>query len=96
MVHNEENIIVDCEVSTMVPDDVPDLLIPDVDVVNNVIVQAVPFMNRLSDFDSSSDVFEILTSPDAPFFQISSIGTMVSNVERNRGYFTSRFRATLR
>lgn len=76
LTNGEENVIVDAEIITSDPDDVSEIIIPDNENINNIVIQTSSFTNLLSELESSSDILEITTSPDPPFLQISSIGTM--------------------
>lgn len=63
----------------MEADDLAELSLADECTLNNIVVNSNQFVNLLAELDSSADVFELFTSPDAPFFKICTIGILVIN-----------------
>lgn len=76
LIHSEENITADCDIKTMEADDLAELSLADECTLNNIVVNSNQFVNLLAELDSSADVFELFTSPDAPFFKICTIGIL--------------------
>lgn len=80
MTHSEENITADCEIRTLEAEELAELSLADECTLNNIVVNANQFVALLSELDSTSDIFELLTSSEEPYFRISSIGSTVSEL----------------
>ncbi|XP_018321800.1 cell cycle checkpoint protein RAD1-like isoform X2 [Agrilus planipennis] len=76
--HQEENIIVDCEIKTMdVEDEFPDVNLAEECNLNNVVLNAGHFVEILSNIDHNSDELELFLSPEPPYFRITTYGVLV-------------------
>uniref|UniRef100_A0A1B6GZS0 Cell cycle checkpoint protein RAD1 n=1 Tax=Cuerna arida TaxID=1464854 RepID=A0A1B6GZS0_9HEMI len=70
----EGGVITDCSLKTLEADDVLDFDFPVSSVANKVILQSGDFKDIFNELDNTSECVELLLSPDAPFFQISTAG----------------------
>ncbi|XP_066935355.1 cell cycle checkpoint protein RAD1-like isoform X2 [Clytia hemisphaerica] len=70
----EGGILTDCSITTMDADDVVDFNFSSTDVLNKVIMKSLALKDAFQELDMTSDVIQILMSPDAPYFRISTFG----------------------
>ncbi|XP_053999476.1 cell cycle checkpoint protein RAD1-like isoform X1 [Hylaeus anthracinus] len=70
----EDGIITDCSLKTQQPDELLDFHLEPENVLNKVVLQTELLKDILSELDPTSDLIELLLSPAAPFFRISTAG----------------------
>ncbi|XP_054281578.1 cell cycle checkpoint protein RAD1-like isoform X2 [Macrosteles quadrilineatus] len=70
----EEGVITDCSLKTLEPDEILDFDFPASNVVNKVILQSAQFKDVFNELDPTSECVELLLSPDAPYFQLTTKG----------------------
>ncbi|XP_022908395.1 cell cycle checkpoint protein RAD1 [Onthophagus taurus] len=70
--HSEENILVDCEIQTMDPEDFSDLSLAEECSENKITMDAQSLVEVVSEMDQNSDELQILLSPDVPHFRMSA------------------------
>ncbi|XP_076675991.1 cell cycle checkpoint protein RAD1 isoform X1 [Andrena cerasifolii] len=70
----EDGIITDCSLKTQDPDELLDFHLEAENVLNKVVLQTELLKDILSELDPTSDLIELLLSPSAPFFRISTAG----------------------
>ncbi|KAL8591946.1 ssDNA endodeoxyribonuclease [Nucella lapillus] len=74
VVVEEEGVLTDCSLKTLEPDEVLDFDFCSTAVINKIIMKSECLKEVFSDLDSSSDILQILMSPDAPFLEFSTFG----------------------
>ncbi|XP_047365843.1 cell cycle checkpoint protein RAD1-like isoform X1 [Vespa velutina] len=70
----ENGIITDCSLKTHNPEELLDFHLEPENVLNKVVLQTELLKDILSELDPTSEVMELLLSPEAPFFRISTNG----------------------
>ncbi|XP_076175493.1 cell cycle checkpoint protein RAD1 isoform X2 [Ptiloglossa arizonensis] len=70
----EDGIITDCSLKTQDPDELLDFHLEPENVLNKVVLQTELLKDILSELDPTSNIIELLLSPSAPFFRISTAG----------------------
>lgn len=55
-----------------------ELSLADECTLNKVVLNATPFVEVLSDLDTTSDELELILSPENPYFRITTTSVMVS------------------
>jgi len=70
----EGGILTDCSITTMDAEDVVDFNFSSNDVVNKIIMKSLALKDAFQELDMTSEVIQILMSPDAPYFRISTFG----------------------
>lgn len=70
----ENGIITDCSLKTQNPEELLDFHLEQENVFNKVVLQTELLKDILSELDPTSEVIELLLSPEAPFFGISTSG----------------------
>ncbi|XP_076224856.1 cell cycle checkpoint protein RAD1 isoform X1 [Nomia melanderi] len=70
----EDGIITDCSLKTQEPDELLDFHLEPENVLNKVVLQTELLKDILSELDPTSDLIELLLSPSAPYFRISTAG----------------------
>ncbi|XP_078040838.1 cell cycle checkpoint protein RAD1 isoform X2 [Augochlora pura] len=70
----EDDIIIDCSLKTQDPDELLNFHLEPENVLNTVILQTELLKDILSELDNTSDLIELLLSPSAPYFRISTAG----------------------
>ncbi|XP_012280429.1 cell cycle checkpoint protein RAD1 [Orussus abietinus] len=71
---NEDGIITDCSLKTQEPDELLDFTFDTENVINKVVLQTELLKDVFAEMDPTSEVMELLLSPDAPYFQITTAG----------------------
>ncbi|KAJ8951498.1 hypothetical protein NQ318_000194 [Aromia moschata] len=74
MNHNDENIIVDCEIRTMNVDDYSGINLADECDTNKMVINANIFAELLHRLDNHADELKLCFSPNAPYFTLSTTG----------------------
>lgn len=75
----EAGVLTDCKIRTQEADETLDFNFSNSGVVNKVIMRSECLRDIFSELDMSSDVLEILMSPDAPYFRLSTFGNFGVN-----------------
>ncbi|XP_015428970.1 PREDICTED: cell cycle checkpoint protein RAD1-like [Dufourea novaeangliae] len=70
----EDGVITDCSLKTQDPDELLDFHLDPENVLNKVVLQTELLKDILSELDPTSDLIELLLSPSAPCFRISTAG----------------------
>lgn len=70
----ESGVLTDCKIQTQDAEETLDFDFTSANVLNKIIMQAACLSEAFAELDTSSDVLEIHTSPDSPFFRISTFG----------------------
>ncbi|XP_055634970.1 uncharacterized protein LOC129774917 [Toxorhynchites rutilus septentrionalis] len=81
--HGQENLITECSVKTMEPQDIMEFDLEDEQICTKVSVKGPELFALLSEVDRNCEEIEILLSPDDPHIQISTYGELhsESNIE---------------
>lgn len=74
LVLEEEGVLTDCTIKTLEPDEVLDFNFCSSNVINKVIMKSECLKEAFSELDMTSDVLQILMSPDPPYFRLSTFG----------------------
>ncbi|XP_064079279.1 cell cycle checkpoint protein RAD1-like [Macrobrachium nipponense] len=75
----EGGVVTDCKIRTQEADDTLDFNFTNTGVLNKIIMRSEVLKEVFSELDTSSDVLEILMSPDAPYFRLTTYGTYGTN-----------------
>ncbi|KAK7069646.1 ssDNA endodeoxyribonuclease [Halocaridina rubra] len=75
----EGGVITDCKIRTQEADDTLEFNFCATAVINKVIMKAECLREIFSELDGSSEVLEILLSPDPPYFRLSTYGNYGTN-----------------
>ncbi|XP_057295148.1 cell cycle checkpoint protein RAD1-like [Hydractinia symbiolongicarpus] len=67
-------VLTDCCINTQEPEEMADFNFSSTDVINKIIMQSAGLKDAFQELDMTSDVIQILMSPEAPFFRISTFG----------------------
>lgn len=79
---SDENIIVDCELSTMDADEFVDISLADECNMNNIVLAGDSFFDIISDLDMLADDIQFVISNKAPYFQITTTSVLgISHVD---------------
>ncbi|KAG8184680.1 hypothetical protein JTE90_013073 [Oedothorax gibbosus] len=78
LILEENGVVTDCKLTTMEPEDILDFEFTPTKVVNKIIMQSEILKEVWSDLDMNSEVLEILMSPDEPYFQLTTKGTLAT------------------
>jgi len=70
----EDGVLTDCSLKTLEPDEVLDFDFCSSNVVNKIIMKSECLKEVFNELDMSSEVLQILMSPDQPFLQFSTFG----------------------
>ncbi|XP_059171940.1 cell cycle checkpoint protein RAD1-like [Physella acuta] len=70
----EDGVLTDCSIKTLEPDEVLDFDFCSANVVNKIIMKSESLKEVFSDLDTTSEVLQVLMSPDQPFLQFSTFG----------------------
>ncbi|XP_028401770.1 cell cycle checkpoint protein RAD1-like [Dendronephthya gigantea] len=70
----EGGVVTDCSVQTEEPDEALDFDFKTSNVVNKIIMQSSWLKEVFHELDMTSEVLEILMSPDSPYFRLSTFG----------------------
>lgn len=74
LVLEEEGVLTDCTIKILEPDEVLDFNFCSSNVINKVIMKSECLKEAFSELDMTSDVLQILMSPDSPYFRLSTFG----------------------
>ncbi|XP_071447685.1 cell cycle checkpoint protein RAD1 [Hetaerina americana] len=75
----EGGVITDCSIKTQEPNEIIDFGFTPSDVLNKIILRSECLKEVFSEIDGSSDMLELLMSPDPPYFRITTIGECVES-----------------
>uniref|UniRef100_A0A0B6ZTE3 Cell cycle checkpoint protein RAD1 n=2 Tax=Arion vulgaris TaxID=1028688 RepID=A0A0B6ZTE3_9EUPU len=75
----EDGVLTDCSIKTLEPDEVLDFDFCNSSVVNKIIMKSESLKEVFSELDTTSDVLQILMSPDEPCLQFSTFGNSGSS-----------------
>ncbi|KAK8730051.1 hypothetical protein OTU49_008439 [Cherax quadricarinatus] len=75
----EAGALTDCSICTLEADDTLDFNFCNSGVVNKVIMRSDCLKEIFSELDTSSDVLEIVMTPNPPYFRFSTIGSYGTN-----------------
>ncbi|XP_045139370.1 cell cycle checkpoint protein RAD1-like [Portunus trituberculatus] len=70
----EDGVVTDCEIKTEEPEDTLDFDFFSTGVMNKIIMRSECLKEVFTDLDVTSEMMEILMSPDAPYFRVSTFG----------------------
>ncbi|CAL1538335.1 unnamed protein product [Lymnaea stagnalis] len=70
----EDGVLTDCSIKTLEPDEVLDFDFCSADVVNKIIMKSECLKEVFNELDTTSEVLQILMSPDQPYLQFSTFG----------------------
>ncbi|XP_005100665.1 cell cycle checkpoint protein RAD1 [Aplysia californica] len=70
----EDGVLTDCSLKTLEPDEVLDFDFCSDNVVNKIIMKSECLKEVFNELDTTSEVLQILMSPDQPFLQFSTFG----------------------
>ncbi|XP_064621085.1 cell cycle checkpoint protein RAD1-like isoform X2 [Lineus longissimus] len=71
----EGGVLTDCSIKTQEPDETLDFNFSSVNVINKVIMKSECLKEAFNELDMTSEVLEILMSPDKPYFRLSTFGS---------------------
>eukprot|EP00112_Aurelia_sp_Birch-Aquarium-sp1_P012741 Seg2683.2 transcript_id=Seg2683.2/GoldUCD/mRNA.D3Y31 product="Cell cycle checkpoint protein RAD1" protein_id=Seg2683.2/GoldUCD/D3Y31 len=74
MLVEDAGILTDCSIKTQEPEDLLDFDFSGEDVENKIIMKSFALKDAFAELDMTSDFIQILMSPDAPHFRISTFG----------------------
>ena len=74
LVLEEGGVVTECQIKTMEADEILDFNFTSIGVENKIIMKSECLQSCFGDLDVSSQVIEIVMSPDAPWFKISTFG----------------------
>ncbi|XP_002736203.1 cell cycle checkpoint protein RAD1-like [Saccoglossus kowalevskii] len=70
----EGGVLTDCTIKTLEPDEVLDFNFSSTNVINKIIMKSECLKEAFSELDMTSEVLEILMSPDKPYLRLSTFG----------------------
>ena len=74
LVLEEGGVVTECQIKTMEADEILDFNFTSIGVQNKIIMKSECLRDAFSDLDISSQVIEMLMSPDSPWFRLSTFG----------------------
>ncbi|XP_050411350.1 cell cycle checkpoint protein RAD1 [Patella vulgata] len=74
LILEEDSVVTDCSIKTLEPDEVLDFDFCSTNVINKIIMKSECLKEVFSELDMTSEILQILMSPDAPYFQLSTFG----------------------
>lgn len=74
LVLEEGGVVTECHIKTMDADEILDFNFTSLGVQNKIIMKSECLRDAFNDLDSSSQVIEVLLSPDEPWFRLSTFG----------------------
>lgn len=74
LILEEEGVLTDCSIKTLEPDEVLDFNFCSTNVINKIIMKSECLKEAFSELDMTSDVLQIMLSPDPPYFRLSTFG----------------------
>ncbi|XP_025091169.1 cell cycle checkpoint protein RAD1-like [Pomacea canaliculata] len=75
LVLEEDGVLTDCSLKTLDPDEVLDFDFCSTNVINKIIMKSECLKEVFNELDVTSEVLQILMSPDAPYLQLSTFGS---------------------
>jgi len=70
----EGGVLTDCSIQTQEPDETLDFDFSSAEVLNKIIMKSECLKEAFSELDMTSEVLQILMSPDNPYFRLSTFG----------------------
>ncbi|XP_033123281.1 cell cycle checkpoint protein RAD1-like isoform X3 [Anneissia japonica] len=70
----ENGVLTDCSIKTLEPDETLDFNFTSANVINKIIMKSDCLKEAFQELDMTSEVLEILMSPDKPHFRMSTYG----------------------
>lgn len=70
----ELGVVTDCSIKTLEPDETLDFNFCSANVVNKIIMKSECLTDAFQELDMTSEVLEILMSPDKPYLRLSTFG----------------------
>nr|QIC49982.1 cell cycle checkpoint protein RAD1 [Actinia equina] len=70
----EGGVLTDCSIQTEEPDEILDFDFSSANVLNKIIMKSECLREAFNELDMTSDVLQILMSPDNPYFRLSTFG----------------------
>ncbi|XP_013416653.1 cell cycle checkpoint protein RAD1 [Lingula anatina] len=70
----EEGVLTDCSIKTLEPDDTLDFNFSSANVINKIIMKSECLKEAFNELDMTSEVLQIVMSPDRPYFRLSTFG----------------------
>ncbi|XP_072044293.1 cell cycle checkpoint protein RAD1-like [Amphiura filiformis] len=70
----ENGVVTDCHIKTLEPDETLDFNFNSTNVINKIIMKSECLKDAFQELDMTSEVLEILMSPDKPYFRMSTFG----------------------
>ena len=70
----ESGVVTDCSLQTQDAEETLDFDFISANVVNKVIMRAEGLREAFNELDMSSDILELMLSPDPPYFRLSTVG----------------------
>jgi len=77
----ESGVVTDCRLKTMEPSDILDFDFNSTNVCSKIIMKAECLKVAFSELDMTSDLLEILISPEDPYFRLSTFGIAGSSTQ---------------
>ncbi|XP_076034906.1 radiation insensitive 1 [Oratosquilla oratoria] len=74
LVLEEAGVLTDCQIRTKEAEDTLDFAFCNTSVINKIIMRSECLKEVFAELDMSSEHIEILMSPDAPYFRLSTFG----------------------
>ena len=73
-IKQDDGVVTDCSINTQEPDELADFNFASANVTNKIIMRSVALKDTFQELDMTSEFVQILMSPDAPYFRISTFG----------------------
>ncbi|KAH9502366.1 ssDNA endodeoxyribonuclease [Bulinus truncatus] len=70
----EDGVLTDCSLKTLEPDEILDFDFSSANVINKIIMKSECLKEVFGELDTTSEVLQILISPDEPYLQFSTFG----------------------
>ncbi|XP_077988567.1 cell cycle checkpoint protein RAD1-like [Glandiceps talaboti] len=70
----EGGVLTDCTIKTLEPDEILDFNFSSANVINKIIMKSECLKEAFSELDMTSEVLQILMSPDKPYLRLSTFG----------------------
>ncbi|XP_038059027.1 cell cycle checkpoint protein RAD1-like [Patiria miniata] len=70
----ENGVVTDCSIKTLEPEETLDFNFCGANVINKIIMKSECLKDAFQELDMTSEVLEILMSPDKPYFRLSTFG----------------------
>ena len=74
LVLEEGGVVTECQIKTMTADEVLDFNFTSIGVENKIIMKSECLREAFNELDMSSQILQILMSPDTPWFRLSTYG----------------------